>query len=120
MNAIFSLYGLSAKVRDLRIHLFPLIVGRSRDADISVNDRWVSRRHCVIEESNGRLLVRDLGSKHGTFVNEGQITESFLLPGDKLHVGLTTIVAAYDLPSAGKPSPKGSLALERKPVGPLY
>jgi pSer/pThr/pTyr-binding forkhead associated (FHA) protein len=48
------------------------------------------------------LLVRDLGSKHGTFVNDGQVTESVLKPGDKLNIGLTTLVAAYEPPLANK------------------
>ena len=98
MNATFSLYSLSAKIRDFRVQVFPFVIGRSRDADIMLDDRWVSRRHCVIEEQDGRLVVRDLGSKHGTFVNDGLIRESVLLPGDKLNLGLTTLVAVYDLP----------------------
>ncbi len=102
MNAIFSLYNLSTKVRDLSVHVFPLVIGRSPDAGITLDDRWVSRRHCLIEVQSGQLLVRDLGSKHGTFVNDGQVTESVLKPGDKLNIGLTTLVAAYEPPLANK------------------
>lgn len=98
MNAIFSLYNLSSKVRDFRVDLFPFVIGRSPEAEMVLDDRWVSRRHCLIEEHGGRLVVRDLGSKHGTFVNAGLIHESVLLPGDKLTLGLTTLVADYDLP----------------------
>jgi len=103
MNAIFSLYKFSAKDRDLACRTFPLIVGRSPEADITLHDRWVSRRHCVIEEQAGRLVVRDLGSKHGTFVNDGRVMRADLLPGDKLNVGLTTLVAVYELPVAPSP-----------------
>ena len=108
MNAIFSLHGHSSRVDDLRIASFPLVIGRSPDADISLCDRWVSRRHCLVEEQDGRLIVRDLGSKHGTFVNDSLVSESTLLPGDRLSVGLTTLVARYDLsdsaPAAARPA----------------
>jgi pSer/pThr/pTyr-binding forkhead associated (FHA) protein len=95
MNATISLYQFSAKVRELAVAQFPLIIGRSSHADITLNDRWASRRHCVIEEQTGRLCVRDLGSKHGTFINDARVTEGVLLPGDKLTVGLTALIADY-------------------------
>lgn len=120
MNAIFSLYNFSAKVRDLSMDGFPLIIGRCPDADITLNDRWVSRRHCVVEEQAGRLLVRDLGSKHGTFVNDGRVMESVLLPGDKLNVGLTTLIATYDLPTTmSDVDIRGSAAAVHLALSPL-
>lgn len=84
----------------------PLIIGRRPDADIRVTDRWASRCHCEIAESNGALVVRDLGSSHGTLLNGHFITESSLTPGDRLTVGLTTFFVCgkdhnLDSPGAG-------------------
>lgn len=81
----------------------PLVIGRSPDATIRVADRWVSRRHCEIAERDGSLVVRDLGSSHGTLLNGQLITESTLTPGDKLTVGLTTLLVwdnGYNLESS--------------------
>ena len=45
-----------------------LVIGSSPDADIVVADPRVSRRHCELVISESGLLVRDLGSKNGVFV----------------------------------------------------
>jgi pSer/pThr/pTyr-binding forkhead associated (FHA) protein len=78
------------------IDRFPMVIGRSPDADIRLDDRWVSRRHCELEMIAGCLFVRDLGSKHGILVNDMPVEESPLQPGDTLNVGLSTIVPAYE------------------------
>ncbi len=48
-------------------------------------------------------MVRDLGSRHGTFVNGRSISECKLLPGDRLCLGLTHFVAEYQaaVPDSG-------------------
>ena len=66
----------------------PVLIGSGPDAEIRLNDRTVSHCHCRIEEIDETLVVHDLGSVHGTFVNGTRITESPLLPGDVLSIGL--------------------------------
>ena len=56
----------------------------------------VSRNHCELFESDGKLMVRDLGSLNGTFVNNERITESPLAPGELLTIGTVTFRAVYD------------------------
>jgi pSer/pThr/pTyr-binding forkhead associated (FHA) protein len=68
---------------------FPVIIGRSEDSHISFDDRWLSRQHCEIDCHDGQLIVRDLGSRHGTFVNELRIDECPLNMDDQLRIGLT-------------------------------
>ena len=75
---------------------FPLIIGRSADADVTLDDRWASRRHCLIEAQDGTFVVQDLGSKHGTLLNDAIISEAILRPGDTLSIGLTTLTATYE------------------------
>ena len=62
-----------------------------------IDDRWLSRQHCHLFTVDGVLFVRDLGSRHGTFVNGQAIRESQVLPGDELCVGLTHFIAEYEL-----------------------
>jgi pSer/pThr/pTyr-binding forkhead associated (FHA) protein len=73
----------------------PVVIGRSLEAGVRLDDRWVSRRHCELDEVDGTLVVRDLQSRHGTFVNGHGVSEARLLPGDKLTVGMTSLLAHY-------------------------
>ncbi len=74
----------------------PTVIGRSRDADVTIAHPLVSRRHCEIAEGeDGRLQVRDLGSLNGTFVGQTRVEESVLAPGDLLTVGAITFRAVY-------------------------
>jgi pSer/pThr/pTyr-binding forkhead associated (FHA) protein len=82
--------------REVAIEELPLVIGRSCDALICLDDRWVSRRHCEIDQVDGTLVVRDLGSKHGTYVNDQRINQAVLRPGDRLNVGLSVFVASFE------------------------
>jgi pSer/pThr/pTyr-binding forkhead associated (FHA) protein len=73
----------------------PVMVGRSPDADIHLADCWASRRHCQIDQINGTLVVRDIGSRHGTFVNGERVSQAHLLPGARLTVGLSSFEVQY-------------------------
>lgn len=68
----------------------PMTFGRSRDADLTLRHALISRKHCEISESNGQLIVRDLGSLNGTFVGGQRINEAPLRNGDELIVGSVT------------------------------
>jgi predicted component of type VI protein secretion system len=74
----------------------PAVIGRSPDADVCVNDPYVSRRHCEIEQLEGVLVVRDLGSRNGTYVDGHRATETLLMPGHALHTGATEFVVMYE------------------------
>ncbi|MCA9269697.1 MAG: FHA domain-containing protein [Planctomycetales bacterium] len=69
----------------------PVVIGRGDDADVFLADRWVSRRHCLLECVDGQVHVIDLESRHGTFVNDRRVWEATLHAGDVLGVGMTTI-----------------------------
>jgi FHA domain len=45
------------------------LLGRGQDADVPLQDRSVSRRHCLAEVAGDRLVLRDVGSRNGTWVN---------------------------------------------------
>ena len=90
----------------------PAVIGRSPDADVRLDDRWVSRRHCEIDQINGTLVVRDLGSKHGTAVNGEYAAQTHLLPGDRLTIGLTSFEVHYK--RSKRPTP--SIAVELEPA----
>lgn len=65
-----------------------VVIGRGGDCDIQIIDRGVSRRHAsVLEQPDGRLLLRDLGSHNGTYVRGVRVTEALLVPGDDIVFG---------------------------------
>lgn len=93
------LIALSSLEHDRKLELVgpPVVLGRCNDVDLKIDDRWVSRRHCELAERDGVLVVRDLGSTHGTYVNGRRVSETRLRPDDKLTVGMTSFVASYRL-----------------------
>ncbi len=64
-----------------------LTLGRDQANDVHLRDIATSRHHCAIEARDGRLLLRDLESRHGTFVNGVPVGERFLEHGDRITIG---------------------------------
>jgi serine/threonine protein kinase len=62
-------------------------MGRSRHAETRLEDLSVSRVHCEVELEDGQVVVTDLDSAGGTFINGQRITEQVLRPGDVLQIG---------------------------------
>jgi len=68
----------------------PLEVGRNQTLGIVLEDVEVSRRHARLTPSNGSVVVEDLGSRNGCFVNEQPIDgPREVRPGDRVRIGLT-------------------------------
>jgi hypothetical protein len=65
-------------------------VGRLRSAHVQLDDDSVSRMHCIIETSP--LSVFDLGSRTGTRVNGELISKRMLRAGDRIDIGVFTLV----------------------------
>lgn len=86
-------------------------IGRSPSADVSIDDRTLSREHTRVYGENGRYFVRDLESKNGTYLNGTLIRQPEpLKPGDRIKVGPATFVFTPDpddLP-AGRPAAPAS------------
>ncbi len=96
MEAKLVVVGGDAQARQYDLHL-PAVIGRSRSTDVILGHPLVSRQHCEVFESNGMLMVRDLGSRNGTFVGDQRIAEQAMpvKPGDLLTVGPVTFQAVY-------------------------
>jgi hypothetical protein len=70
-----------------------VVVGRAPESDVVLNDTFVSARHASVEAVPEGLLVEDLGSTNGTYVDgeelEGRL---FVGPGERVAVGDTVFV----------------------------
>jgi adenylate cyclase len=70
-------------------------IGRHPDNSIQILDRIISKEHAqVIRSSDGRFILRDLGSLNGTHINGIRVAEHPLVNGDEIMLGSTTL--AYD------------------------
>src|SRR5688500_6415537 len=76
----------------LRLAQRDYIVGRSRFADVLIKDFTLSRRHALLSNRADSVVVRDLGSKNGTFVNERQADEALARLGDRIRFGSVTCI----------------------------
>ncbi|MEV4875686.1 DUF3662 and FHA domain-containing protein [Streptomyces cyaneofuscatus] len=68
-----------------------LVMGRSTDADVRIDDPGVSRRHCEIRTGTPST-IQDLGSTNGIVVDGQHTTRATLRDGSRIVVGSTTIV----------------------------
>ncbi|HQU43576.1 MAG: hypothetical protein B7Z73_04630 [Planctomycetia bacterium 21-64-5] len=95
MEAKLVVVGGKANRSEVKLKL-PSMVGRGRDADLTVAHATVSRHHCLIYELEGALVVRDNGSLNGTVVDGQRVQEALLKPGQTLTVGPLTFRAEYE------------------------
>jgi hypothetical protein len=69
------------------------LAGRHPNSDIFLDDVTVSRRHAEIDRlEDGRVVLRDLGSLNGTYVNRERTEETVLSPGDEVQIGKFKLV----------------------------
>jgi sigma-B regulation protein RsbU (phosphoserine phosphatase) len=92
---------------------FPLVapevlIGRKSDADVVLNNQHVSRHHAKLVKTADGYALQDLGSTHGTFVNESRVENKVLKHGDKISIGKDRIDLHYFTSESkpAKPVPK--------------
>jgi pSer/pThr/pTyr-binding forkhead associated (FHA) protein len=95
LNAKLVVVGGNALQDEFELKL-PAVIGRGADVDLAMADELISRRHAEIYENQGKLFVKDLGSRNGTFVNNRKIlSNSPLEPEELLTLGTITFRAIY-------------------------
>jgi predicted component of type VI protein secretion system len=74
--------------KEVKIPTPKCLIGRGDDCHLKPQSDAISRKHCVIITTDTEVVVRDLNSRNGTFVNGERVgEESILLSGDQLRVG---------------------------------
>ncbi len=85
-----------ASPREITIDRFPIELGRGVAVGVRIDDRWLSRRHCELAVAGDSIVVRDLGSSHGTYVNGQRLSAAVALnERDELRIGLSYFVVEY-------------------------
>jgi hypothetical protein len=78
----------------LKVKKVTNVVGREGTCDLYVESKQVSRRHCLLQVTERGLLVKDLESTNGTFVNGIPMTDGYINEGDRLGLG-TYVMTLY-------------------------
>jgi len=100
-------------------------VGRVEDNTLQIADASVSSHHAEIILRGSEILIRDIGSTNGTFINNEKITEMVLRPGQTLRFGQVELkiddgkpASAPPPASAGAPAPSSAPARPAAPPTP--
>jgi pSer/pThr/pTyr-binding forkhead associated (FHA) protein len=78
-----------------------VVIGRSSELDMVLVEDMVSRKHAKITMGEGKIMIEDLGSTNGTFVNGEKIKQARLKEGDRILIG-TSILKLVNQSSSGE------------------
>jgi Domain of unknown function (DUF4388)/Inner membrane component of T3SS, cytoplasmic domain len=78
-----------------------IVIGRSSDLDMVLVEDMVSRKHAKISTQGGQIVIQDLASTNGTFVNGEKVKKMRLKEGDRILIGTSIIkLVAMDASAA--------------------
>lgn len=90
-------------LREVVVGERPVMIGRAPDSDLQIDNLAVSSLHARLEMQEERLLLEDLSSLNGTFVNNQRIQRAQLHCGDIIAVGKHHLIVVEDGPEAVNP-----------------
>lgn len=99
MNVKLVMFKENGERKDFDLDAEVTVIGRKEDCDLRVPLAEVSRRHAQVTLKGGKVMLRDLGSANGTYVNNRRINEQELAAGDHVVVGPVVFTVQVD----GKP-----------------
>jgi pSer/pThr/pTyr-binding forkhead associated (FHA) protein len=106
------------KNRPLKTYNFTgkqITIGRLPENDIVIDNLAVSRQHAVITATKAGYVLRDLGSKNGTFLGGAQVSEAPLKNGDVIVIGKYEIAFQVPAPEEGP-----AITLDQTVIVPGY
>lgn len=109
MEVLLILDSGNQKGRETSLARGIYLVGRSRICQVRPKNRYVSRKHCAIIHRKREVLIQDLGSRTGTYINRVRIdpkVATTLQDGDKIRVGKTKFRVAIITPASAIDSPE--------------
>ena len=113
MQVALKVIGGKNNGREIKISIQKFIIGRGEQAHLRPSSDLISRQHCAISIDNGRVIVEDLGSRNGTFVNETQLTGPHVAKiGDVVKVGRLQFEILIDHAKSGAKKPVAKTVAE--------
>src|SRR5438874_5273220 len=108
--------GMTGRTHELKVD--KTTIGRVEDNTFQIAEPSVSSHHCEVLLRGGDIVVHDLNSTNGTFINGEKVTESVLKPGQVLRLGQIEMRLETDAGPAGAPAAAPAPAPGRPPTGP--
>ena len=97
---------ITLKGRPVRSYVFKkeqLVIGRSPDADVFLDNPGVSREHLRLERArNGDYVLQDVGSANGTLLNDQPVTSKRLYDKDVIQIGKFSLQISYEYDRRGE------------------
>jgi pSer/pThr/pTyr-binding forkhead associated (FHA) protein len=90
--------GMTGRTHELNVD--KTTIGRVEDNTFEISEASVSSHHCEVLLRGNDVVVRDLDSTNGTFINGQKISESVLKPGQVLRLGQIEMRLETDTPAA--------------------
>jgi pSer/pThr/pTyr-binding forkhead associated (FHA) protein len=104
MDITLVMFTEKGERRDFPITKSHAVIGRNTECNIQIPLSMVSRRHCELIVRKDKVVVRDLGSSNGTYVNNTRVQESEIAAGETLTVGPVIFTLLLDgVPKTIKP-----------------
>ena len=91
LRSLGLVLGSGPEARHVPIKRKPICVGSAKDNDLVLSDRAVSRHHFRIESSEAGVVIRDLGSRNGTWLGGARVQLAGIRPGALLRVGRSNL-----------------------------
>jgi serine/threonine-protein kinase len=104
--------------REFELPATAITIGKSEDNQLRITDGAISRRHATVEPKGADLVIKDLGSLNGIYVNDQRVGEQghVLRDGDRVEIGRTKIV--FHSASVEHGAPASQKAIAAPPVSP--
>jgi len=96
MDVNLVLFKKNGITKSFRLPSAVTVIGRRQESDLCIPLMVVSRRHCELNLERGRLKLRDLGSRNGTYINSQRVDQAEVNPGDKIQIGPVTFAVQID------------------------
>jgi pSer/pThr/pTyr-binding forkhead associated (FHA) protein len=106
--------GMTGRAHELNVDR--TTVGRVEDNTFQITDPSVSSHHCEVHLHGGEILIRDLNSTNGSFINGEKITETILKPGQTLRLGQVELKLEAEGAAAATAAPPSAPAPAKRPV----
>src|SRR6267143_655070 len=95
--------GMTGRNHELKVD--KTTIGRVEDNTFQIAEPSVSSHHCEVLLRGPEVVVRDLNSTNGTFINGEKVTETVLKPGQVLRLGQIEMRLETDAPASATKKP---------------
>jgi pSer/pThr/pTyr-binding forkhead associated (FHA) protein len=103
--------GMTGRTHELKVD--KTTVGRVEDNTFPIMEPSVSSHHCEILLRGNDVVVHDLNSTNGTYINGEKVTESVLKPGQVLRLGQIEMRLETDSPAPSKKQVDQTMVMQR-------